>query len=103
MASTFTMKAGDTSPILEEILLNPDGTSVQLAGAAVRLNAFNPYGEIVINETVTIVDATAGEVSYEFDGTLAAGTYQYEFIVTYADSSIETFPNEGFNNLVINP
>lgn len=103
MANTFTIKQGDTSPILNEILQDPAGAAIDLTGATVRFHAINPYGVVALDVAATVVTPAAGLVSYAFDGTLAAGTYQYEFEVTYADTAIETFPNEGFNDLVVDP
>ena len=100
MSDTFYMKRGDTSPGLVKTLLNPDGTAVDLTGAAINIHVFDRNGNSVIDASATIDDAAAGIVSYIF-GAIAAANYNYEFEVTYSDSSIETFPNSGFDLLVV--
>ena len=59
-------------------------------------------GTIKVNETMTIVDSPNGIVKYDWQtgDTDTVGTYNVEFQVTYSDTTIETFPNNG--NLVIN-
>jgi len=54
-------------------------------------------GALKIDTAMTIVDATGGIVQYDWQtgDTDTVGTYNVEFEVTYSDSSIETFPNNG--------
>jgi uncharacterized protein YfaS (alpha-2-macroglobulin family) len=51
----------------------------------------------------TIHDAPNGVVRYSWgtDDTDEAGRYRAEFEVTYADGSVETFPNDGFHDVVL--
>jgi hypothetical protein len=101
--STFYLKVGDTSPILTQTLRNSAGEAINLASATVLIRVISVYGATVLTASATIDDATAGEISYEFAGDLAVGTYRYEFEVTYSDSAVETFPNVGYNDLIVGP
>lgn len=92
---SFQIKKNDTSPQLEAVLSNAAGTPIDLNGASVRFHMRRAGGPILIDAAATIVTAGAGLVRYVWTAgdTDTAGSYQAEFEVTYADSSIETFPN----------
>lgn len=101
MASTMHLKYGDQSPVLVQTLQDADNLPVDITGATVRLHVMNQKNLNVIDAVITIDDAANGIVSYAFDGTLPVGNYRYEIEVTYADTAIETFPNVGYDLLVI--
>lgn len=93
--STFTVKRGDTGPALV-YALSP--SSVVLSGATVVANMRNRQtGVVKINrKPATIVTASGSPtVKYAWAaGDLdTAGTYDFEFEVTYLDGTVETFPN----------
>lgn len=46
---------------------------------------------------------SAGKVRYNWSAsdTASVGTYEGEFEVTFADSTIETFPNSGFFSIIV--
>lgn len=103
--STFTIKRRDTSPAMLITLLDADGAVKDFTGyTSARFHMKNAAGTTVIDEAVTVVDAGAGEVRYDFDATetATAGTFSAEVEITYADSSVETFPNSGFITVNIN-
>jgi hypothetical protein len=52
----------------------------------------------LINADAVIVTADQGLVRYDWDAadTNAIGSFQAEFEVTYADTTVETFPNDGY-------
>lgn len=100
----FVMKRNDTSPAIEMQLLSNAGSAVPISGATVRFHMKNAQTqEIVINAVATIVNAATGIVKYEWDSldTLTSGRYLAEWEVTYSDSRIETFPNNGNQVIVI--
>lgn len=100
----FIMKRNDTSPAIEMQLFSNAGSAVPISGATVRFHMKNAQTqEIVINAVATIVDATAGIVKYAWSSldTVASGRYLAEWEVTYSDSKIETFPNNGNQVIVI--
>lgn len=95
MSDRFQIKRGDTSPGIKYALIPDDLT---LAGATVRFQMENSARQTVIDAAATIDQATPPIVSYAWQAgdTDMAGNYSAEFRVTYADGSIETFPNCGF-------
>ena len=97
----FTIKQNDTSPAIQATLKDGNGSPINLNGADVVIHMKSVDGVLKVNEQVTIVDADTGVVKYEWvtGDTDTVGTYYVEFQVTYADSTIETFPNS--SNIII--
>ena len=106
---TVPIKTGDTRTPIAAKLKTPKGKPVDLTDAEVRFymrasrpDALNrsqvPAGGIILDKEALIIDAKGGRVAYAFDAgeTDQAGIYHGEFVVTYRDASIETFPNEGY-------
>jgi len=104
--STFCIKQGDLSPAFQLTLKDSAGTAVNLTGSTVRLHLYTQdKATVVLDKSATLVDAVNGVVKYEWvDGdTDDAGWFWVEFEVTYADSTVETFPNSGYIGVVIEP
>lgn len=97
----FNIKQNDTSPSLQATLKDAQLVPVNITAATVKLHMKSLDGVVKINETMTITDALNGVVQYDWQAgdTDTVGTYYVEFQVTYADASVETFPNNG--NLVV--
>tara|TARA_R110002126_G_scaffold256212_1_gene399252 strand:+ start:1395 stop:1715 length:321 start_codon:yes stop_codon:yes gene_type:complete len=97
----FNIKQNDTSPSLQATLKDAQLVPVDITAATVKLHMKSLDGVVKINETMTITDALNGVVQYDWQAgdTDTVGTYYVEFQVTYADASVETFPNNG--NLVV--
>ena len=97
----FNIKQNDTSPSLQAALKDAQLVPVDITAATVKLHMKSLDGVVKINETMTITDALNGVVQYDWQAgdTDTVGTYYVEFQVTYADASVETFPNNG--NLVV--
>lgn len=95
---TFYVKQNDTSPAMLATLQDAEGNAVNLTGATVRFHMRSVGGNPVVDAAATIVTPLSGIVRYNWVAadTDTAGTYQAEFEVTYADASIETFPNDGY-------
>lgn len=93
----FSIKQNDTSPSLQVTLKDSSLVVVDLTGATVRFHMKSVDGTVKIDETMTITDAENGVVQYDWQvgDTDTVGTYYVEFEVTYADASVETFPNNG--------
>lgn len=113
MAADFYIKSGDTSPDLVTTLLDADGAAVNLTGATVRF-LMRPRGETELTVDGTAViddDETSGIVSYQWaeadplydivGDTTTAGDYDAEFEVTFADGSVQTFPNSRYLRIKI--
>jgi len=96
---TFYIKQNDTSPSMLATLQDADAVAVDITAASIRFH-MRPIGssQVTVDAQATIVDALAGEVRYDWqaEDTAKVGSYQAEFEVTYADASIETFPNDGY-------
>lgn len=99
MAETFIIKRGDTSPAIRYSL----APAVDLAGASVAFQMRARQGTIITNATAVIDSFDPPIVRYSWtpEDTETAGNFQAEFVVTYGDGSIETFPNVGFIAVVI--
>lgn len=95
--STFNIKQNDTSPA---ILYALTPTDVSLVGATVK------YRMRPIGATSWLIDANADVVTeigtptvrynWQATDTQTPGFYEAEFVVTYSDATVETFPNSGF-------
>jgi len=96
---TFYIKQNDTSPALLATLQDADGNAVNVTGGSIRFH-MRQIGSttVVVDEAAVIVTPLEGVVRYNWQAadTATIGSYQAEFEVTYADASIETFPNDGY-------
>lgn len=99
----FRIGQNDTSPSLQATLSDANLTPVNLTAATVMLHMKAIGGGLVLDEQMTITNALGGVVQYDWQAgdTATVGTYYVEFEVTYADASVETFPNTGSLPLVI--
>jgi hypothetical protein len=93
----FSIKQNDTSPSLQATLKDASLSPVDLTGATVMFHMKSIDGTVKVDQQMTITDDTGGVVRYDWQSgdTDTVGTYYVEFEVTYADASIETFPNNG--------
>ena len=101
--STFFIKRNDTSPAFQATLKDASDTAVDLTGATLRFHMVTPSGTTVVDAAATAVTATAGICKYVWatGDTASAGDFSAEFEVTYADSTVETFPNYGYETVRI--
>ena len=99
--SKFYIKRNDTSPAFQVTLKDAADTVIDLSGATIRFHLETADGTNIIDAAATIVTATAGVCKYVWASgdTASAGTFNAEFEVTYADSTIETFPNRGYDTV----
>jgi len=100
----FRIKTNDTSPKLAVTLEDANSVPVNISGANVRfhMKAFGATS-LKIDAPMTITNATGGIVQYSWvaTDTNTAGTYYGEVEVTYSDSTVETFPNNGYFTIII--
>lgn len=95
--ATFNIKAGNTSPAIE-YALTP--TTVNLTGASVVFR-MRPIGTTTwsLSAAATVVTATGTPTvryAWAAGNTATPGFYEAEFVVTYTDTTVETFPNSEF-------
>jgi hypothetical protein len=96
---TFYVKQNDTSPSMLATLQDADGNVINLNGATVRFHMRKISSSVVVvDNAATVVTADQGLVRYDWqaDDTAAIGSYLAEFEVTYADATVETFPNDRY-------
>lgn len=99
------MKAGDTAPVVRATLLDEQGAPVDLTGASVKFvmaTATEPR-TVSVDSAATLADAANGVVEYAWavGDTNEPGSYVAEFEVVYADTSVQTFPTEGYVDVTI--
>lgn len=87
---------GNTLHPLGVTCKRPDGTVVDLTGLTAKFYAVNEDGTEAIAETttgVTVTDADAGEVQYDFSGAdVASAKRMYGYFNIYSSSEPERFP-----------
>ena len=104
MGEQFTLKVGDTSPRVDAVLKTTEDSPVDLTGSTVNIRLRQPRtGEIALERRVEIVSPEDGHIRYDWgdDDTNDAGRYRMEFVVNYPNNSEETFPNDGYHDLLI--
>ena len=94
--ATFTIKEGDTSPSIQITAQDSDGNAVDCTGATGRFH-MTRFDAVAtkIDAAATLVTAASGVWRYDWavGDTDAPGVYEAELEVTYADATVETFPN----------
>ena len=90
---SFTIKQHDTSPAIVRNLTDENGSPLNLTSATVMF-----YMADKVAASASILDASAGQVAYEWDAgdTDTAGSFLSEFTIFRADGSEETAPNYGY-------
>lgn len=100
------MRQGDTSPTLEAVLRNGDGSFPNLTGATVVVYMVDRSGVIIIDgKAATVTDVDSATVEYEWDpaDTAEHGVFHLWFKVTFASGKVGTYPNEGTKLIRIDP
>jgi hypothetical protein len=101
----FYIKQNDTAADIERDFKDAFGAPVNVTGATIRFSMrVKPSGTVKVNVgAATIVDAALGRVKYNFTSsdTDTADTYEAEFQVTYTNGDVQTFPNDGYFDVII--
>ena len=96
MAEQFTIGQGDTWPPIQAALKDAEGAAVDITGATVEVNMKAAGGSLTIDHgAADILVPASGTVEYEWEtlDTATAGSYTFEWEVTFSDGKIATFPN----------
>lgn len=95
------MAKGDTFPAIAATLTQ-NGDAVDLTSATVQFK-MRKNGKVVVLEDATVVNASTGEVEYEWAAgdSDTVGIHEAFWIVTYSDNTVQTFPGKGFNLIQI--
>jgi BppU N-terminal domain len=100
----LVLRQGDTTPALQQTILDASGNVVNLTGATVTfvmraLTSTTP----VVNTNATILNAANGTVQYSWAAadTATAGLYMGEFHVTLSGGGTYTYPNDGYLDIWI--
>ncbi len=104
MPSITKIKRHDTAPAFTATLKDSAGAIVNLSGAAALFLMRDPRTRTLkVSAAMTIVDAAAGKVRYDWvaGDTDRAAVYQVEVQVTFSDATIETFPNGSTHRLEV--
>jgi hypothetical protein len=100
MAADFSIKAGDTQPVLTDTLTYSDGNPANLTGATVAfvLRSQAAQAPVALTGTVAVTGTTTGQVNYTFSAadTAKAGMFMASWVVTFPNQARMTFPTVGY-------
>lgn len=103
MPASFTIKKGDTLPVLTATLYSDNSmrNPVDLTSASsARLLVGKPGTTPVINVAMSFVSPrSSGKVEYEWtpgDTDVSPDTYRLEVEVTWNDGNVGTYPKKGY-------
>lgn len=107
---TYYLKARDTLPTLEVVLLKPDLTPYDPSGGVVTMHVRLSNGS-VLSRTMTIHNGPLGIVRYGWLATdwsavaptvnVVAGSHRMEYEVVGPGAARLTFPNDGYDTLQV--
>lgn len=103
--STFYISQGATAPAITATLVDQYGNVANLTGASVRFVMTNAFYGNAVNTAATIVNATAGQVSYSWGSsdTTNPGLFSCQWQVTFSSGAQETYPQGYYNQVSISP
>ena len=99
---TFNIKENDTSPAIL-YALTPTTVSLVSASVQFRMRTIGATTWALTEDAVVVTETGTPTVRYDWatSDTATPGFYEAEFVVTYADASVETFPNSEFITISI--
>ncbi|WP_256815553.1 hypothetical protein [Cytobacillus sp. Bac17] len=95
------IKQGDQTPLTFE-LFDENGNQVNLQEASVKVKIANNQ-IVLLEKTITINPDNTISFSLSKDDVIGNGKMRLEFSVTYANSIVEKFPAEGWQEIMITP
>lgn len=95
----FTIKKGDTRPILAAVLKDNDVVIDLTLATAVKFimkSQGSPGGAAAVNAACEFISKPAGTISYTWvlADTATSGLYNAEFEITWTDGGKQTVPND---------
>jgi hypothetical protein len=101
MPADFAIKRADTRPFIKAILKD-NGAPIDLTTAS-EVRFLMSGGGVAVGGSCQFGNREAGEVIYAWtpQDTFREGQYQAEWEVRWADGGIETFPDTGYNTIVV--
>lgn len=107
MDADWTTKQGDSALSFDDTLTYSDGTAVNLTGATTTfvMQGLTSDVPLTLTGAVTVTDITHGGVSFQPTAadTAAAGSYMANWHVVFADTTIMTFPTNGYLWVEVQP
>lgn len=102
--SKFFIKRNDTGAPFRVQLVDSAGDFVDLTGATVRF-VMSRGTTATIAASATVTNAALGAVQYDWQpgDTTTSGTYRAEWEVTDGSGQVQTYPNPGYDEVVITP
>ena len=105
---TVFVGENDTAPVINGVLGvlngkntfdNASATAVTIAGATVRFHMLDSSGTVKVDSAATNTEdggGDTGEVTYSWVAadTDTSGWFKGEFEVTFADGTVQTYPNQ---------
>lgn len=100
----FTIVQNDVQPALQATLAYADGSPLDLAGTTVNLVLKNVDAtSTYLNVTCLITGPSTVTYQWLTSDTATPGNYVGEFIVTFGDSTTQSFPTDGYFSVTITP
>lgn len=106
----FYIKQHATAPSwvydVQDDVDTPTPTPVDLTSATsvqFRMRIAQTSGTPKVSGAMTITDAVSGRVTYDWQigDTDEVGTYDVEHAVTWSDGTVEVFPNDSYETIII--
>lgn len=91
----ITLKQGDTRHALRAKLRTAEGLPIDLTGANVRFRMVDRNGFLLVDRDAKYGADGITVFVFEDGETDTVGLHMAEYLVTYADGRVETFPHKG--------
>lgn len=91
----YTLKQGDRLPVISAVLKDSAGAAVDLTGATAKLNIVDDAGTAVSRTATISATPTDGTITYDWvaDDVDVAGSFYFEYEITFPSGLKQTFPN----------
>ena len=102
-APDYSYVVGDRLPEVPRTLARPDGSTPDLTGCTVQFKVWAATGGDAVYRAATLVDGPTARVNYAPGaGDLATpGLFFARFVVTFPDSRVESFADDGGRPIAI--